>query len=170
MNERTLCFLTRGNPPQEVLLGCKKVGFGAGKYAGFGGGVEAGETIMTAAIREVAEEAGIQVTSDDLQKVAILNFIFPTNPEWSQRVHVFLAQTWVGEPTESREMRPAWYAISALPFAAMWQDASQWLPLILAGKNILATFVFADDHETVATATFHSLPNLRSAPTTLTKN
>jgi 8-oxo-dGTP diphosphatase len=153
MKERTLCFLTRGNPPQEVLLGFKKIGFGAGKYAGFGGGVEAGETVTMAAIREVAEEASLNVAEHHLQKVAVLNFLFPAKPDWSQLVHVFLAKTWEGEPTESAEMKPVWHPIAGLPFATMWQDASHWLPLILAGKSIKAIFIFAADNETVATAT-----------------
>jgi len=45
MKDRTLCFLMRGNPPSEVLLGFKKTGFGAGKYTGVGGKVEAGESM-----------------------------------------------------------------------------------------------------------------------------
>jgi hypothetical protein len=45
IKNRTVCFLMWGNPPQEVLLGFKRAGYGAGKYAGFGGAVEVGETI-----------------------------------------------------------------------------------------------------------------------------
>jgi 8-oxo-dGTP diphosphatase len=52
----TLCLLVRGEPAREVLLGLKKRGFGAGKYAGFGGSVEAGETVIQAAIRELQTE------------------------------------------------------------------------------------------------------------------
>jgi hypothetical protein len=44
----------------SVLLGLKKRGFGAGKWNGFGGKVEQGESIRTAAIREMKEEAGIE--------------------------------------------------------------------------------------------------------------
>ena len=39
----TLLLLERGN---QVLLGNKKRGFGAGKANGFGGKVEPGETIL----------------------------------------------------------------------------------------------------------------------------
>jgi 8-oxo-dGTP pyrophosphatase MutT (NUDIX family) len=35
-----------------VLLGFKKIGFGAGKFKGFGGKVESGETILQAALCE----------------------------------------------------------------------------------------------------------------------
>ena len=37
-------------------LGEKKVGFGAGKYNGFGGKVKKGEAIEVAATREIREE------------------------------------------------------------------------------------------------------------------
>ena len=44
----TLAFVRRHG---EILLGFKKRGFGAGKWNGFGGKVEAGETIEDAAKR-----------------------------------------------------------------------------------------------------------------------
>ncbi len=43
----------------SVLLGMKKRGFGAGKWNGFGGKVEKGESNTQAAIRELEEESGI---------------------------------------------------------------------------------------------------------------
>ena len=45
----------------KVLLGMKKRGFGMGKWNGFGGKVDQGESIEGAAKREVFEEAGISV-------------------------------------------------------------------------------------------------------------
>jgi 8-oxo-dGTP diphosphatase len=77
MNDKTLCFLIQGNPPHKVLLGLKKTGFGAGKYAGFGGGVETGETIETATVRELEEETGIKVSINDLYPIGHLTFLFP---------------------------------------------------------------------------------------------
>lgn len=44
----TLAFLRRES---EILLGYKKRGFGKGKWNGFGGKVDPGETIEHAAIR-----------------------------------------------------------------------------------------------------------------------
>ncbi len=39
-------------------------------------------------------------------------------------------------------MRPQWYAVSQLPFDAMWADDKHWLPRVLAGEKIVADFAF----------------------------
>jgi 8-oxo-dGTP diphosphatase len=145
----TLCIPVRGDPPREVLLGFKKAGFGAGKYTGFGGKVELDETVIQAAIREMAEETGIQVSEQDMQPVGRLLFSFPAKPEWSQSVHLFLARTWEGAPQESREMIPTWFSVDEIPFERMWQDGAHWLPRILAGERIQAFFTFREDNETI---------------------
>ena len=150
VKETTLCFLVQGNPPQHLLLGFKKEGFGAGKITGFGGKVESGETPVAAAIRELEEETGIRVASDDLEAVGLLYFLFPEKPAWSQLVHVFIAKSWAGIPREGREMRPAWYAVDEIPYERMWHDGSYWLPRFLIGERIRGRFVFDADNETVA--------------------
>jgi 8-oxo-dGTP diphosphatase len=152
LKETTLCLLMKGNPPEHVLLGLKKEGFGAGKITGFGGKVEPGETPAAAAIRELEEETGIKVTPDDLQAVGQLHFMFPELPAWSQLVHVFLSREWVGIPREGREMRPVWFAVDRIPFEQMWHDGYYWLPRFLDGERIRGRFVFGADNETVAEA------------------
>ena len=149
MTYATLCYLMRGNPPNEILLGLKKAGFGEGKYGGFGGKIEPGETVTIAAIRELQEETGVKVLEKDLQRMGHLTFLFPARPKWSQVVHVFLVTRWDGDPMESTEMIPAWFAIDEIPFEHMWQDVTHWLPRILAGQRIRARFTFKEDNETV---------------------
>ncbi len=56
----TLCIIYQY---PKVLLGMKKRGFGAGRFNGFGGKVENGESIEEAAKREVVEEVGLNVKS-----------------------------------------------------------------------------------------------------------
>jgi mutator protein MutT len=139
----------RGNPPEAILLGFKKTGFGKGKYNGFGGKVEPGETVERAALREVEEEVGIQVAGDDLEPVARLTFLYPADPEADKLAHVFLVTRWEGEPVESAEMRPAWFGVNDIPFEQMWQGDVYWLPRVLAGERLQGRFVFGDDNETV---------------------
>jgi 8-oxo-dGTP pyrophosphatase MutT (NUDIX family) len=150
MRDVTLCLLVRGDPPTEILMGFKKAGFGAGKYDGFGGKVEAGETILNAAIREVQEEVGLIVSEEDLQPVGRLTFLFPADPTWDRVAHVFLVTAWEGRPTESVEMRPVWFRVNDIPFEQMWQGDVHWIPRILAGERIQGCVTFGKDNETVA--------------------
>jgi 8-oxo-dGTP diphosphatase len=149
MRDMTVCFLVRHTPAHEVLLGFKKRGFGAGKYAGIGGRVEAGETIRAAAGRELYEETGILATDSDFQAMGAITFRFPNRPTWDQVVHIFLVRRWTGEPSESDEMLPAWYPIDAVPFTQMWDDSRYWLPQILANQPLQARITYADDNATV---------------------
>jgi 8-oxo-dGTP pyrophosphatase MutT (NUDIX family) len=149
MKHTTLCLLVRGNPPGDVLLGLKKTGFGAGKYTGFGGKVKAHETVLQSAARELEEETGLRVCTEDLRPAGQLTFLFPANPTWSQTVHVFVADTWCGMPQTSREMEPAWFPANTPPFRRMWQDGIHWLPRILSGERIRAQFTFREDNETL---------------------
>ncbi len=152
MKEATLCFLVKGRGGEtEVLLGLKKRGFGEGKYNGFGGKVKAGESLEGAVIRELKEETGVSARPEHVRKVGELDFSFPHAPGdgWDQRVHVFVADRWEGEPAESEEMRPAWFDAGSVPFGSMWQDDRHWLPLLLKGKKFRGRFVFKEDNETI---------------------
>ncbi|MFC2030876.1 hypothetical protein ACFLWA_09135, partial [Chloroflexota bacterium] len=66
-----------------------------------------------------------------------------------QEVHVFTASSWPGDAVEGREMRPVWFPVASLPYQEMWEDAAHWMPRILAGDRVQATFTFRGDNETV---------------------
>lgn len=138
MKEKTLSllFLRRDD---HILLAMKKQGFGEGRWNGVGGKVEQGETIEQAMIREAREEIG--VTPTKYEKVADLSFdeYFKGVPAL-MHVHAYVASEWVGEPTETIEMAPEWFSITSIPYEKMWADDPYWLPEVLGGKKIIATF------------------------------
>ncbi|KAI5843857.1 NUDIX hydrolase domain-like protein [Morchella snyderi] len=125
---------------QRVLLGYKKRGFGEGKYNGFGGKVEPGETIAEGAIRELEEEACIKAKNLPYHGILFLESTADSKAPILE-IHVFTATEWTGEPMETEEMRPKWFAppstthrssdSPAIPFHNMWEESCEWLPLVL---------------------------------------
>jgi 8-oxo-dGTP diphosphatase/2-hydroxy-dATP diphosphatase len=132
----TLCII---HDHKRVLLGMKKRGFGMGRWNGFGGKVESGETIKAAAKRELWEEAGIKVAR--LDKIGEVEFEFKGDPVILQ-VHIFKAEKFEGQLAESDEMNPKWFNHDEIPFDQMWPDDRHWLPLLLAGRKFNGKFVF----------------------------
>ena len=135
----TLCVVY---DEKRILLGMKKRGFGMGRWNGFGGKVEEGESIEAAAVRELKEEAGI--TAHDIKKRGVLHFSFADNATEHLEVHVFTTNSFAGKPQESDEMNPRWFFHADIPYTGMWPDDKHWLPKVLAGKNIEGMFHFKD--------------------------
>ncbi|BBB90523.1 MAG TPA: 8-oxo-dGTP diphosphatase [Methylomusa anaerophila] len=149
MYSSTLCLpvQTEGNSIKQILLGMKKRGFGRGKYNGFGGKLEAGESVRAAAVRELREECGLTALEEDLEYAGKLLFVFPANRDFDHDVDIFLVRRWRGEPRETEEMLTGWYSVKDIPYKEMWAGDIYWLPKILAGEKIRGRVVFADDNE-----------------------
>ena len=156
MKPATICFLIR---PDEgkVLLGLKKTGFGRGKYNGFGGKVQPGESFTEGAAREILEESGLVVDAEALFYQGELWFIYPGNPADNHHAAIFTTTAWSGKPCETEEMRPQWFSFDEVPYDHMWQDDRHWLPGVLSGGTIRAEVLFELDGETIAE--FRVLPN-----------
>jgi 8-oxo-dGTP diphosphatase len=140
MKKVTLLFLLRDN---QILLAMKKRGFGVGKWNGCGGKAEPGESIEQAAIREAQEEIG--VTPLKPEQVGEFKFYMSADPDFCHHAHIFIARAWNGEPHETEEMRPQWFAFDTIPYDTMWADDRQWLPLLLAGKRFKGDITIAPD-------------------------
>ena len=135
-----------------VLLGVKKRGFGAGKLNGYGGKVHSDEDILDATIRELFEEAKIHALKEDLEKIAEIDFFFsdvPIDKDWNQTVHVYSLRNWNGEPKETEEMKPEWHKRNVMPMERMWIDDPYWLPKVLEGEKIQASFTFGKQGESI---------------------
>lgn len=135
----TLCVI---HEHPRVLLGLKKRGFGEGRWNGFGGKVQEGETVEEAGRRELMEEAGIALGS--IERVGRLDFEFTATPDEILEVHIFRGTDVQGEPTESDEMKPQWFHVDEIPFAGMWPDDKHWLPMLLEGKKFCGRFLFGE--------------------------
>ena len=119
--EITLCYLRRGI---YILLAVKRRGIGEGKFKGYGGGrIEYGETPEEAAVRDIKQESGVSAETENLEKVALIDFhnIDPEGIISICRVHVYFLTTWKGTPVETIEMTtPRWFGgFESLPFGMM---------------------------------------------------
>lgn len=151
MKELTLVYLVRVD---TVCLAMKKRGFGEGYYNGYGGKVEACESIVDAAVREVREESLCVLSSKDLTQVADLTFYFSDN---THHVTVYCAENWSGEPQETEEMKPDWFPFSEIPYESMWADDAYWLPRVLRGERLVGEVWFAEDQNTITDMRWQSV-------------
>lgn len=135
----TLCLAVHDG---KVFLGMKKRGFGMGRWNGFGGKVEPGETIIDAAKHEMFEECG--VTVGEMEELGVHEFEFDSKRGEILEVHVFRVDGFTGEPEETEEMKPEWFALADIPYDRMWPDDIHWLPLFLEGKKFRTKFLFGE--------------------------
>jgi 8-oxo-dGTP pyrophosphatase MutT (NUDIX family) len=140
MKTSVLIYLIKGT---KVCLGMKKIRYSQGKWNGFGGKIEPGESKEQAAVREVFEEAGVKIDPGDLKNKA--SFFYYEPPEnWS--VEVFTGDKWTGEISESEEMRPEWFEMNKLPFSQMWENDKLWIERVLTGTGQLKGTFWHDEN------------------------
>ena len=113
-----------------------------GKVNGLGGKLEVGEHVAAGMRRELAEEAGLEVTSLRLRGTVVWSEFGPRGEDWLG--FVFLADAWQGEPPERNEEGSLiWVALPRLLGACdpdptvraaadleLWDGDRHFLPLV----------------------------------------
>lgn len=139
--EKVLRAATLSFPVREdaVLMALKQNKIGAGCWNGYGGGIELGENLVNAAIRELQEESGLSAIPELVRRMAVMDFHNQRSDGsfFICRVHVFKVFGWQNNPIETPEMkRPTWFGIDGLPDDMMLAD-KYWLPIVLQGARII---------------------------------
>lgn len=124
----------------------KKRGFGVGRWNGFGGKIDPGESPEDNARREIFEESGLTVT--ELDHVGFLEFDL-SRQGLRVSAHVFRITSYQGEPRETEEMRPQWFIVDEIPFDDMWPDDRIWLPAFLKGQKFQGAFWLDENHQLI---------------------
>lgn len=81
--------------------------------------------------------------------IAFLDFRFSAAPELDHIGYVYFLRVFEGEPVETEEMEPRWFAPDEFPYDDMWKGDKTWIPELFAGRRITGTVVFAPNNEDV---------------------
>ena len=88
-------LLIKGN--EVLLLRRYNTGYEDGNFSVIAGHADGGETVQTAMIREVAEEAGINISAEDIHIALVMHRRI--EQENAERIDYFLrCEKWQGEP------------------------------------------------------------------------
>jgi len=128
MYRGTWAWVTRARDTGELemLHGRKypQAKFGANKWSGPGGGLEANESLERCIQRETQEELDITPDMATTRKVAIVTYHASGEPYYE--MHCFHVTDFVGIPRPTREMvEVRWFTLAEFPFAETFEDSER---------------------------------------------
>lgn len=135
----TLCYLVHED---MTCLAKKTRGAGVGMRCGYGGKVEADESLLQCLYNEVLDETnGVKINTSRTEKVAVIDFHNrkKSGGTFIFKVHAYLVYDWEGCIQESAEMKdPQMYFIEKLPYDEMMPSDGVWLPLVFHNCKFMA--------------------------------
>lgn len=100
-----------------------------GKYNGLGGKMLPGEDVAACMVREIREEAGVEVTAMTLRGTVNWTGFGPKAEDWLG--FVFLVTAFTGTPAAANEEGPLeWVPLDRLMSLPMWEGDRHFLPLV----------------------------------------
>jgi len=137
----TLCYVQDGNKTLMLHRNKKENDIHEGKYNGLGGKSEIGEDPYSCVIREIKEEAGIDI---DPIYVACLTFEeFTPGSDWE--VHVFRTEGYNGELIDCNEGELHWIENDKVLDLSLWEGDSHFLKKVLnKDPFFFANFTYAN--------------------------
>lgn len=139
----------RRDGAEEVLLQLRRnTGYRDGFWAAAAAGhVEAGESVVRAACREVAEELGIELDPGDLATLTAMHRTHGNGDPVDERVDFFFAcRRWRGAPSLVEPHKAAaleWFALDALPTPVVPHELAVLTALRVGDLPAVMTFGFA---------------------------
>jgi 8-oxo-dGTP diphosphatase len=141
MKLATLCYVKQ-NGNTLMLHRVKKANdIHAGKWNGLGGKLEPGESPEQCVIREVREEAGLEIVCPRYH--GLLIFADFAGDDWF--VWVFTADEFSGDLIESSEGHLKWIPNGEVTSLNLWPSDPIFLPWLDTGKIFSARFQYHGD-------------------------
>ena len=155
----TLCYLKRNGKTLMMHRVNKENDIHEGKWNGLGGKFEAGETPEECVVREVREEAGVDIVYPRFE--GVLTFPrFADSRDWY--VFVFTCTDFEGEPlAESREGRLEWIEDENLLDLNLWEGDLHFLRWIEQPEFFSAKFEYRKGELKDYSSNFYSFEKSR---------
>ncbi|MCX6150697.1 MAG: 8-oxo-dGTP diphosphatase [Ignavibacteriales bacterium] len=152
MKLATLCYVRNNGKTLMIHRVKKENDYHQGKWNGLGGKFENGESPEDCVIREIKEEAGLDIQSPYLH--GFLTFpMFDGIDDWY--VFVYTADKFEGELIDSNEGNLAWIPNDELTKLNLWDGDQIFLPWLFQDKFFSAKFNYENGKMKDYSVTFH---------------